>query len=130
MLTTDPTQLAEALRFYGMGEFADRVERVSIAAVVDRVTESMVICDVMSPNLTGEPVKRCEFERSCVIVSHYNASAAIVRIPKAYLPAFCLWKYELTGKLLATFEARVAIHNAPYLSTSDRKPERVGSVRI
>lgn len=129
-LRTPHSRLSEALAFYGMGELADAVTRVSVAAVIDRVTDDAVICDVMSPSLTGEPMKRCEFVRSQVIVNLYNANAAVVLIPKAYLPAFCLWKYELTGKLLATFEARVARHNAPYLKSTSAKPERIGNVRI
>jgi len=75
-------------------------------------------------------MKRCEFVRSQVIVNLYNANAAVVLIPKAYLPAFCLWKYELTGLPLAAFERRVAVHNSPYLKQTAAKSERIGSVRI
>lgn len=133
-LITGHQQLAEALRFYGMGEPADGVERTSVAAVIERVTETEAICDVMNLSVPpavagGVPKKRCLFLRSQVIVLHYNLQAAIVRIPRAFLPAFCLWKYELTGKLLEGFERRVATN----LALPHRQPakvEKFGSVRI
>lgn len=118
----------EALRFYHMGEPDGPMERVSIVAAIDAVTVDTVYASVLSPESLER--KHCEFMRSEVIVQFYNAENAVVRIPKAYLPAFCLWKYELKGAVLELYEKRVAEHNAPLLRRSEHKPERVGSVRI
>lgn len=122
--------LAEALAFYGMGELAEPVERVVIEAYVTRLTASTVECLALSPEIDPEPNKACEFLRSEVAVQYFSAERAMISIPKAYLPAFCLWRYRLTGQHLAEVKSLVARHNAPYLKSTPAKPERIGNVRI
>lgn len=143
-LHTPHSRLSEALAFYGMGEMAEAVvERVAVVGVVESLTETAVIVlvsgeqgAVSSKNgsqITARgslPQKRCEFLRSEVTVQYFSAERACIRIPKAYLPAFCLWRYELTGHQLAEVERLVACHNAPYLKTSVAKPEKIGNLRI
>jgi hypothetical protein len=122
---------AEALRFYGMGEAAERVERVAVAAVVVSLTMTVVTVDVINPRASDpEKFKRCEFLRSEAIVQMYNANSGLIRLPKAYLPAFCLWKFELKGRLLGVYEEHVARHNAPYLKSTSAKTEKIGNMRI
>lgn len=130
-LITHQHTLDEALRFYGMGELADAVvERVPVEAYIVRLTAATVECLVLSPEIDPEPNKACEFLRSEVVVQYFSAERAMVKIPKAYLPAFCLWRYRLDGHQLEEVERRVARHNAPYLKTSSAVPERVGNIRI
>lgn len=129
-LITDSFTLADALAFYGMGGLADATERVAVEAYVEKLTADTVICEVLCPAIDLQPNKQCEFLRSEVVVQYFSATRAMIRIPKAYLPAFCLWRYELTGRQLETVEALVARHNAPYLKSSPAKSERVGNIRI
>lgn len=123
---------AEALAFYGMGESGEPVERVAIEVLVAGLTASTVECLVVGhePDQIGRP-KICEFLRSEVTVQYFTAERAVVLIPKAYLPAFALWRHELKPARLADLAARVAVHNAPLLrSGSSRKPEKIGNIRI
>lgn len=106
--------LDEALAFYGLGDGGPQ-ETVQIAAVIDQWTDTSVVCDMMAVTQKGEPVKRCEFQRSEVTVEYYNASSALVSIPKSYLPVFGLQHYVLTGRVLDRFRELVKRHNAPYL---------------
>lgn len=128
--TTHRSPLEEALRFYGLGDTGPH-ETVQIAAVIDSVSETSVVCDMMAVTQKGEPVKRCEFQRSEVTVEYYNASSALVSIPKSYLPVFELQHYVLTGRVLERFQELVRRHNAPYLPvTRVSRVEKVGSIRI
>lgn len=127
----EDTRLAEALQFYGMGELAGAVERVAIEVLVAGLTASTVECLVVGhePDQIGRP-KICEFLRSEVTVQYFTAERAVVLIPKAYVPAFALWRHELKGSRLADLERRVARHNAPYLKSTSAKTEKIGNVRI
>jgi hypothetical protein len=147
MLITDHSQLSEALAFYGMGELAAAVaepEYVKVAAIVERVTQDGVLCRVLATehtecteifsekrlsDLCALSGKSCEFQRSLVTLYFYTLERAVVRIPKAFLPAFCLWKYELTGKLLEQLETRVATNNA-LPPPRPARTETIGNVRI
>jgi hypothetical protein len=131
---------SDALAFYGLGE-GDVTEFVKVAAVVERVTQDSVLCTVLdwsgerpahqiSSIAGGTPtVKRCEFRRDLVTLYFYSLERAVVRIPKAFLPAFCLWKYELTGKTLAELEQRVAA-NLALPSSRPAVVEKIGAIRI
>lgn len=131
MLITNPNQLAEALAFYNMGEAAEPVERVAIEVLVAGLTAQTVECLVVGhePDQIGRP-KICEFLRSEVTVQYFTAERAVVLIPKAYVPAFALWRHQLTGDRLADLSARVARHNAPYLKSTSARTEKIGNVRI
>lgn len=129
-LTIHHSPLEDALRHFGLGDRGPQ-ETVQIAAVIDSVSETSVVCDMMAVTQKGEPVKRCEFLRSDVTVEYYNASSALVSIPKSYLPVFNLEHYVLTGRVLERFQELVRRHNARYLKVSRvSRVEKVGSIRI
>lgn len=124
------TTIAEALRHFGFEDAGTR-ETCMIAAVIDRFTDSVLVCDVISPLLYGDPVRRCEFLRSAVRAEFYGPSSALIEIPKTYLPIFVLWDFVQPERSIARYRERIAEFNAPYLPPSPvRKAEKVGGVRI
>jgi hypothetical protein len=124
--------LQEALRHYGMGELAEAVsETVEIAAVVERVTQTTVLCDAINPNLSGEPFKRVELPRLDVLMQFYNSTSAMIRCPASFVTVFGLRDFKLSGRIREIYAEQVRRHNAPYLKqTPAGKPEMIGKVRI
>lgn len=130
-MDTPDTSINVALEHFGLGPIAGEQETVYVAAVIDRLTETSVVLDVISPSLYGSPVKRCEFIRTLISAEFYEPMAALVQIPKTFLPIFVLWDFVLPEQFINRYRDRIAMHNAPYLPPdSGRRSERIGSVRI